>query len=146
VRRGDVPVGPFVDARYAEEILPLARSVGVGTVGFKAFGAGKLLGDTPGYNQPLKARPRGKVSSGGADGGVASLPRLSVEDCLHYVLTLDPDVALLGLSFPNEQDAAFAAARSFRPLSDEEMSDVRRRAVLARAGKGPCWWNPEPDA
>lgn len=140
------PAGPFVDARYVEDILPLAKSRGVGTVCFKAFGAGKLLGDTAGYNQPLQFRPRGKLSSGGTDSAEATLPRLSVEECLHYTLTLGPDVALLGLSFPNEQDAAFRAARTFSPLSPEEMEAVRARAVLARASKGPCWWNPDPDA
>ncbi|HEU4697794.1 MAG TPA: aldo/keto reductase [Gemmatimonadales bacterium] len=142
------PVGPFVDARYVDEILPLARARGVGTVGFKTFGAGKLLGDTSGYNQPLQLRPRGKFSSGGADTATATaaLPRLDVEECVHYTLTLDPDVALLGLSYPNEQEAAFAAARSFRPLSAERMAEVRRRAVEARRDKGPCWWNPDPEA
>lgn len=140
------PVGPFVDGRYVEEILPLAKSLGVGTVCFKTFGAGKLLGDTAGYNQPLRERPRGKLSSGGSDISDAELPRLTVEECLHYTLTLDPDVALLGLSYPNEQAAAFTAARTFRPLSAEQMEDVRRRAAEARAHKGPCWWNPDPEA
>jgi aryl-alcohol dehydrogenase-like predicted oxidoreductase len=139
------PIGPFVDSRYVTDILPLAKSRGVGTVCFKTFGAGKLVGDTSGYNQPLKARPRGKVSSGGSDDADAVLPRLSVAECLHYTLTLDPDVALLGLSYPNEQDAAFAAARSFRPLTADEMEDVRRRVVEARQDKGPCWWNPDPE-
>ena len=113
---------------------------------FKTFGAGKLLGDSVGYNQPLSHRPRGKLSSGGTDDAVATLPRLDVTECLHYTLTLDPDVALLGLSFANEQDAAFEAARAFRPLSPEAMDDVRRRAVEARREKGPCWWNPDPEA
>ena len=140
------PVGPFVDARYVDEILPLARARGVGTVCFKTFGAGKLLGDTAGYNQPLQLRPRGKLSSGGSDDAAATLPRLTVEECLHYTLTLDPDVALLGLSFENEQDRAFAAARSFAPLGAAAMDDVRRRAVEARRDKGPCWWNPDPGA
>lgn len=140
------PVGPFVDDLYVTEVLPLARSLGVGTVCFKTFGAGKLLGDTAGYNQPLKARPRGKVSSGGTDDGPAALPRLTAAECLHYTLTLDPDVALLGLSYPNEQDAVFAAARAFRPLTAEQMADVRRRAREARREKGPCWWNPDPEA
>src|ERR1019366_7804516 len=58
-------VGPFVDKRYVEEILPLAKQHHVGTVCFKTFGAGKLLAETTGYNQPLQVRPRGKVSSGG---------------------------------------------------------------------------------
>ncbi|HJZ50101.1 MAG TPA: aldo/keto reductase [Roseiflexaceae bacterium] len=137
-------IGPFVDARYVDEILPLAKAHGVGTVCFKTFGAGKLLGDTAGYNQPLRQRPRGKLSSGGADDTPASLPRLSVAECLHYTLTLDPDVALLGLSYPNEQDQAFTAAGSFAPLTPERMEDIRRRAIDARQGKGPCWWNPEP--
>lgn len=137
------PLGPFVDQRYVTEILPLALSRGVGTVCFKTFGAGKLLGDTTGYNQPLQLRPSGKLSSGGIDDSAAALPRLSVEDCVHYTMTLDPDVTLLGLSFPNEQDTAFAAALDFRRLSAERMIDIRSRAVEAIKEKGPCWWNPE---
>ncbi len=139
-------MGPFVDDRYITEILPLAKAHSVGTICFKTFGAGKLLGDTAGYNQPLQLRPRGKLSSGGAAVVETILPRLSVDECLHYTLTLDPDVALLGLSFPNEQDAALTAAKRFRPLSDEAMADIRRRAVDARRDKGPCWWNPDPEA
>lgn len=137
------PVGPFVDARYVDEILPRAKREGVGTVCFKTFGAGKLLGDTSGYNQPLAARPRGKLSSGGSDETEHVLPRLTVAECLRYTLTLDPDVALLGLSFPNEQDAAFAAARGFVPLTPGEMADVRARAAVAVREKGDVWWNPE---
>lgn len=137
------PVGPYVDWQYVEDILPLAHKHRVGTVCFKAFGAGKLLGDTSGYNQPLQERPRGKLSSGGDDTDAPVLPRLSVEQCLHYTLTCDPDVALLGLSFPNEQDAAFAAAQTFtQPLTQEQMATIRRLAVEAIAYKGPCWWNP----
>lgn len=140
------PVGPFVDMRYITDILPLAKAHGIGTVCFKAFGAGKLLGDTTGYNQPMRLRPRSKLSSGGSDATEALLPRLSVSDCLHYTLTLDPDVALLGLSFPNEQDAAFAAAQTFTPLTPQQMTDIRHRAAQARKDKGPCWWNPDPHA
>jgi hypothetical protein len=68
---------------------------------------------------------------------------LSVAECVRYTLTCDPDVALLGLSFPNEQDAAFAAVRDFQPFSRLEIEDVRARAALAMAGKGRTWWNPE---
>ena len=116
----------------------------MGTICFKTFAAGKLLGDTSGYNQPLQLRPRGKLSSGGVDNTQAILPRLSVDECLHYTLTLDPDVALLGLSFPNEQDAAFSAAQRFQPLSAAMMEDIRQRAAVARKDKGSCWWNPDP--
>ncbi len=138
------PVGPFVDRRYETEVLPLAKARGVGTVCFKTFGAGKLLGDTEGYSRPLQDCPRGKVSSGGLEDTRPVLPRLSVEECVRYTLTLDPDVALLGLSFPNEQDAAFAAAEAFEPLSEAQLADVRLRAEDAIRGKGRCWWNPEP--
>lgn len=137
------PVGAFVDTRYVDTLLPLSRAHGVGSVGFKTFGAGKLLGDTEGYGRPLAPRPRGKQSSGGHDRKDApELPHLSVSECLHYTLSLDPDVALLGLSYPNEQDAAFAAARSFQPLPERELRSLRERARLAMEHKGAAWWNP----
>ncbi|MCA8965371.1 MAG: aldo/keto reductase [Planctomycetes bacterium] len=135
------PIGPFVDRRYETEVLPLARARGVGTVCFKTFGAGKLLGDTIGYQQPLAARPRGKTSSGGG-ATTPTLPTLTVQQCVHYTLTIDPDVALLGLSFPNEQDAAWAAARTFAPLSPGQLAAIRAEAAAAIAGKGDVWWNP----
>jgi aryl-alcohol dehydrogenase-like predicted oxidoreductase len=137
------PVGPYVQPRYISQILPMARAAGVGTVCFKTFGAGKLLGDTAGYGRPLASRPRGKLSSGGADDAAPTLPCLSVADCIRHTLTCDPDVALLGLSFANEQDAAFAAAASFTPASDAELARIHQAAVAAIAGKGPCWWNPD---
>jgi len=58
-------------------------------------------------------------------------------------ITIGPDVALLGLSFPNEQEAAFEALRSFRTLTAEQLEETRRRAAQAIEGKGPCWWNPD---
>jgi 1-deoxyxylulose-5-phosphate synthase len=134
------PVGPYVDERYIEAILPLARQYHVGTVCFKTFGAGKLLGDTSGYNQPLQEWPGGGRSTGGQG---PLLPHLSVEQCMHYTLTCDPDVALLGLSDPTEQDAAFVAAQAFTaPLDPEQMATIRQLAVAAVAHKGPCRWNP----
>jgi 1-deoxyxylulose-5-phosphate synthase len=125
-----LPVGPFVDARYVE-LLPSARRVGVGTVGFKAFGAGRLVALTSGYGQPLPA-------------GVASpaAPRVSIEACLHATLTLDPDVELLGLSTPAEQDAAFAALARFSPLDAGALEATRRLAAAAIEGTGHVWWNP----
>jgi aryl-alcohol dehydrogenase-like predicted oxidoreductase len=138
------PLGPFADRRYAEEVLPEARRRGVGTICFKAFGAGKLLGDTEGYGRPLEPRPRGGLSSGGVEGAGPALPYLSVEECLSCVLTLDPDVALLGLSSGDEQDRAFAAAEAFRPMPAAEISALRSRAAAAMEGKGAAWWDPPP--
>ncbi|MBM3961685.1 MAG: aldo/keto reductase [Planctomycetes bacterium] len=138
------PIGPFADPRYEADVLPLARARGVGTVCFKTFGAGKLLGDTEGYQRPLQQRRRGKASSGGSDeeGETARLPRMSVAQCVRYTLTIDPDVALLGLSFPNEQDAAWAAAAAFAPMDAAELAATRTAAAAAIAGKGDVWWNP----
>jgi hypothetical protein len=52
-------------------------------------------------------------------------------------------VTLLGLSFPNEQDAVFRAFEEFRPLKPDEMKEIEKRAAEAIEGKGRCWWNPE---
>ena len=73
------------------------------------------------------------------------LPHLTVQQCVHYTLTCDPDVALLGLSFPDEQDAAFEAAADFHPLKEDEMARIRELAGEAIKGKGPAWWNPQGD-
>lgn len=137
------PVGPAVDPRYVDGALPLCREHGVGSVCFKTFGAGKLLGDTAGYGRPLRARPRGKFGSGGAETGTATLPRLDVETCVRYTLTLDPDVALIGMSTPAEQDEALAAAARFLPYSPADLRDVERRALAAVAGKGGRHWDPQ---
>ena len=127
------PVGPYVDRRYTEELLPLARGRGVGTLSFKTFGAGMLIAYTEGYGRPL---PVGQTRDGLA-------PLLTVEECLHATLTFDPDVALVGLSTEPEQDATFAAAASFRPLTQADLDGVGGRAAQAVRGKGRVWWNPE---
>ncbi len=143
------PIGAGVDARYVDECLPLAKRRGVGTVCFKTFGAGKLVAATRGYGQPLEDRPRGKFSSGPAPGAggaaTATAAELPVDLCVRYTFTADPDVALLGLSYPREQDAAFAAAARFEPLSDAQMAAAREQAAAALRGKGPNWWNPDPE-
>jgi hypothetical protein len=61
---------------------------------------------------------------------------------VHYTLTCDPDVALLGMSFPNEVDAALSAAASFQCLDHARMAEIRLHAARAIEGKGECWWNP----
>ena len=110
---------------------------------FKTFGAGKLLGDTEGYNQPLKARPRGKVSSGGDGRGAPALPHADRSRSACTTRSRSTRTwTLLGLSYPNEQDAALRAATAFQPLSTEEMARVREHARQAIQGKGAVWWDP----
>jgi hypothetical protein len=70
------------------------------------------------------------------------LPRLTVDECVHYTMTCDPDVVLLGMSFPNEIEAALTAAADFKPLDHARMAEIRLRAARAIEGKGECWWNP----
>lgn len=135
------PIGAFVDASYIDAVLPEARSRGVGTVCFKTFGAGKLLAGLPERNRQANLRPRGKQSSGGADLPPSDEPALTVEECVGYTLTADPDVALLGMSFPNEQDAVFRVARGFKPLAPDEMKRIRDKADKVMVGRGPFWWN-----
>ena len=136
-------LGAFADRRYDKKILPRAAAKGVGTIGFKAFGSGKLLGDTEGYDRPLEnppARPGGAAEVSLAEGPV--LPHLEAQECVHYIRTLDPDVSLLGMSNVAEMRAALAAAESFGPLTPRQMDDIRKRAKAAVKGKGRCWWNP----
>ena len=125
------PVGPFVDRRYLDVVLPKARAAGVGMVSFKTFGAGMLVADTSGYGQPLAPATTARVGA-----------RLSVTECVRHTLTYDPDVALLGLSTPAEQDAAFTAAHGFTPLPPDELRALEARAATTIAGKGPTWWTP----
>ncbi|WP_199756329.1 MULTISPECIES: hypothetical protein [Corallococcus] len=100
---------------------------------FKTFGAGKLLGDTG--------------SSGGETRDTPVPPHLSVAECVQYTLTLAPDVMLMGMGFPNEQDAALQSAAAFQPLDAARMQAVlRERAHTAIQEKGAVWWNPpSPD-
>lgn len=131
-------LGPFADMRYKLEVLPAAKAAGVATIGFKAFAAAMLLYDTSGYGRPLvdgqPAVLRGDLPK--------SKPHLTVEECVGYTMTWDADVTLLGLSFPEQQDAAFEAALRFKPLSPTRMAAIETHAAAAVAGKGTCWWNP----
>jgi aryl-alcohol dehydrogenase-like predicted oxidoreductase len=140
-------IGPFCHERYLSEILPMTRARNVGTVCFKTFGAGKLVADTEGYGRPIQARPRGKFSSGpagaAAAGSKSALPKMDVADCVQYTLSCDPDVALLGMSFAAEQDAALSVAAAFTvALSADRMAAIRARAAECIKDKGRVWWNP----
>ena len=76
-------------------------------------------------------------------GGNPALPHLAPAECLRYTLTCDPDVALLGLSFPNEQDAAFRGRgllqaddrrRNGRPPPPRRRGRPGQRPVLVEPG------------
>jgi hypothetical protein len=48
------------------------------------------------------------------------------------------------MCFPNEQQAAFETAKSFKRLTSTQMEDIKCRAAESVKDKGPCWWNPKP--
>ncbi len=123
------PIGPFVDHRYLDIILPLAKQRGVGTVCFKTFGAGKLLGDTMGYNRPLQNRPRQKISSGGTNDHAPVLPHLSVAACLHYTLTCDSRRRSAGHELPQR------ARRRLRGRPILQAAISRRHGRHSRPGR-----------
>jgi hypothetical protein len=60
-------------------------------------------------------------------------------------MTIDPDVALLGLSNQAEMDVAFAAAERFVPMTEEALKAARHRAKASVVGKGKIWWDPAED-
>lgn len=129
------PVGAHVNAGYLRDVLPLARRLGVGTVCFKTFGAGKLVADTRGYGRPVEGRA--EVPSH------PTMPHLGVAECVRFTLTCDPDVALLGMSSVEEVELAVRAALAFEPLNAGEVDEITGRAAAAVAGKGRCHWDPQ---
>jgi aryl-alcohol dehydrogenase-like predicted oxidoreductase len=134
--RSDVllfPVGPYVHPRY-RELIARSREKGVGVVGFKAFGAGKLLGPTSGYGKSLPPDAPEEARR--------VRTRLDVGRCVRYTLTLDPDVALLGMSTIPEVEEALGQAAAFAPMGAEEMAAVERDAAAEVRGKGKVWWDP----
>ena len=137
------PIGPFVDPRYIDDILPLAKAHGVGTVCFKTFGAGKLLGDTAGYNQPLQLRPRGKLSSGGANDTRATLPRLSVERVPALHAHARPRCGAAGPELPKRAGSSLRRGpqlRAARPASrwpTSAAARLLRARIKGRAGGTP---------
>ncbi|MBI3723340.1 aldo/keto reductase, partial [bacterium] len=64
--------------------------------------------------------------------------------CVRYTLSLDPDVALLGMSTPAEVEVALGAAAGARDVTALEQHETRAWARRELEGKGPFWWNPEP--
>jgi aryl-alcohol dehydrogenase-like predicted oxidoreductase len=66
--------------------------------------------------------------------------------CVRYTLTVDPDVALLGMSTPDEVATAARAGAAFTPMSEDELRATRAWAAERLRGKGPFWWNPDPHA
>lgn len=73
---------------------------------------------------------------GGSDGVILkSGAAISPVDCLHYALNRPTAVVITGIDNPHVLDQAFAAAKSFRPMSEtDEASVLAASAPAAAAG------------
>ncbi len=87
---------------------------------------------------------------------------VSPSECLHYAMSLPTSVVITGCDSMSILDQALAAARTFRPLSPEQVSELLARTALAGSHgqyeryktthsfdgtyQNPQWldWEPEP--
>ena len=87
---------------FGKKVIPLLQKHDIGILGMKAFGEKHIL------------------KSG----------LVTVEECLHYVMNLPVHVVIVGCDTPPYLEQALAAAKSFRPLTEE-----RREALLAKTAE-----------
>ena len=87
---------------FGKKVIPLLQKHDIGILGMKAFGEKHIL------------------KSG----------LVTVEECLHYVMNLPVHVIIVGCDTFPYLEQALAAARSFRPLTDEQ-----REALLAKTAE-----------
>lgn len=105
-----MPLNPF-DAHFKsfeKLVVPVLVEKGIGILGMKALGGGKLL-----------------------ESGV-----VSVLECLHYAMNLPTSVVITGMESERDLSQAIAAALSFRPLTPVQIADLMARtAKLGKKGK-----------
>jgi predicted aldo/keto reductase-like oxidoreductase len=105
-----MPLNPF-DAHFKsfeKLVAPVLEWKKIGILGMKSLGAGKLL-----------------------ESGV-----VSAIECLHYAMNLPTSVVITGMQSMRDVEQAYAAALSFRPLTELQVADLMARtARLARKGK-----------
>jgi predicted aldo/keto reductase-like oxidoreductase len=93
---------------FAQLVVPVAQSEGIGILGMKSMGSGPIL----------KSKTVTPI------------------ECLHYALNLPTSVVITGIDSMPILDQAFAAAQSFKPMSAQELSALlARTADAAKDGK-----------
>ncbi len=83
---------------FAHLVVPQAVQEGVGVLGMKTFG--------------------------GADGVILKSGALDPIKCLHYSLNLPTSVVITGIDKQAVLDQAFQAAKSFRPMDEDEVASL----------------------
>ncbi len=95
-----------------------------------------------------------------ANGHILKSNTVTARECLHFALNLPTSVVITGIDSMEILDQAFAAARSFHPMSDAEVEVLRAKtASVAVSGKfelfktssvydgtaqNPAWLGDEP--
>jgi predicted aldo/keto reductase-like oxidoreductase len=93
---------------FEKSVLPRVVAKGVGVLGMKPMGSGKIL----------------------------ETDTVTPIECLHYAMSLPTSVVITGCESIRMLEQAVIAGRSFRQLEDEEMSRLRARtAMVARDGR-----------
>jgi len=90
---------------FEKNVLPVLVSEGIGVLGMKSMGAGVLL--------------KSKT--------------VTPTECLHYAMSLPTSVVITGIDSMRILDQAFEAARTFRPLTQQEVSSLLAKTASAAA-------------
>jgi hypothetical protein len=71
-----------------------------------------------------------------ADGNALRSGAVKAVECLHYALSMPTSVVITGCERMEILDQAIEAARTFRPLSEKALADIRARtAKVASQGQ-----------
>jgi hypothetical protein len=93
---------------FGRNVLPKLVEQGIGVLGMKPMG----------------------------DGHVLQCGHVTAMECLHYALTLPTSVVITGCETMERLEQAFQAADTFRPLSNEQVTQLLARTKpFADAGK-----------
>jgi aryl-alcohol dehydrogenase-like predicted oxidoreductase len=93
---------------FERQVLPVLVREGIGVLGMKSMGGGIIL----------------------RSGAVTAI------ECLHYALNLPTSTVITGMESMERLDQAIEAARTFRPLSTEQVKALlARTADAARSGR-----------
>ena len=93
---------------FAQMVLPTLVKQDIGVLGMKSMG----------------------------DGVILKSKTVSPIECLHYALSLPTSVVITGIDKPNILDQAFEAAKTFQPMSREQIAQLLAKTKeVALAGK-----------
>jgi aryl-alcohol dehydrogenase-like predicted oxidoreductase len=93
---------------FAQMVLPTLVKQDIGVLGMKSMG----------------------------DGVILKSKTVSPIECLHYALSLPTSVVITGIDKPNILDQAFEAAKTFQPMSREQLAQLLAKTKeVALAGK-----------